>query len=140
MSLAACMHLAIVMIIEFTDCYICMQIISVADASIEITLPDGPISVGGLAILKCTVSGAVEVSNFTWHYNGTLIMEQQDPLITIEHDKNVGTLSIHEIPINEAGNYTCMAYASNDSTSLQVSYMLDLQGKQVYAFYVCIYT
>ena len=99
------------------------------------TLPNGPVSVGGLAMLKCTVNGAVDVFNFTWLHNGRLIMERNNPIITIEHGGNVSKLSIFAIPIDEGGNYTCMAYTSNSSTPLQTSYMLDLHGK-VYTFYV----
>jgi len=62
-------------------------------------------------------------------------MERNNPLITIMHVGNVSKLSIFAIPIDEAGNYTCMAYTSNSSTPLRTSYMLDLHGK-VYSFYV----
>lgn len=86
-------------------------------------------SVEGLAVLICTINGVSEVHNFTWYHNGELRLERTgERYINIEHDENVGMLSIHDITIEEAGNYTCIAHTSNTTTPLQESYILRLQG------------
>ena len=112
-----------------------------AGPSIELTLESGPVSVEGLAVLICTISGVSEVHNFTWYHNGLLREERIEPYIDIEHNGNVGKLSIHEIAIEEAGNYTCIAHTSNTTTPLQKSFILRLQGtyiKQIMDNYVFV--
>ena len=42
-------------------------------------------------------------------------------------NRNVRMLSMHDIAIEEAGNYTCIAHTSN-TTPLQKSFILHLQG------------
>ena len=102
------------------------------DPSIELTLQSGPVSVQGLAVLICTINGVSEVHNFTWYHNGELRSETGIN-INIEHEGNVGMLSIHSIAIEGAGNYTCIAHTSNTTTPLQKSIMLRLQGKTIHA-------
>ena len=99
-----------------------------AGPSIELILEAGPVNVGGLAVLICNISGVSEVHNFTWYHNGGIRMERIEPYIAIERNGNVGKLSIHDIAVEEAGNYTCIAHTSNTTTPLQKSYILSLEG------------
>ena len=103
------------------------------DPSIELTLESGPVSVEGLAVLICTINGVSEVHNFTWYHNGELRLEAGID-ISIEHLGTVGKLSIHDIAIEEAGNYTCIAHTPNSTIPLQESIMLRLQGKTIHAY------
>ena len=98
-----------------------------SDPSIELTLQSRLVSVEGLAVLICTISGVSEVHNFSWYHNGELRLEAGID-ISIEHLGTVGKLSIHDIAIEEAGNYTCIAHTSNTTTPLQKSIILRLQG------------
>ena len=106
--------------------------INSAGASIELTLRSGPVRVDGLAELVCSVTGDVVVHNFTWYHNGRIRMERPTPYIDIRQDVNVGVLSMHDVRVEEAGNYTCVAYTLNATTPLQDSFMLNIQG-----MYVC---
>ena len=96
-------------------------------AGIEIILSSDSVTVGGLLELTCNVTGVAEVYNFTWLHNGEVRSERESPYTTITHDGLVSELSIHDIPSDEAGNYTCIAYISN-TLILQDYYNLILQG------------
>ena len=104
-----------------------------ADPSIELTLRSGPVFVNELAEFVCTVS-QVGVCNFIWLHNGRYVVERSTPYTTITHNGNISVLSIHAIPSEEAGNYTCIAYTSVTTLSapLQDSISLHLQGKCSY--------
>ena len=131
----------------YSSCYysvigaitIVVKLLYFADPSIELTLKSGPVSVEGLAVLICTVSGVTGMHNFTWYHNGRLRLERLEPYISIQHNGNVSMLSIHDIALEEAGNYTCIAHTSNTSTPLQESIILQLQGilKVVETIHVC---
>ena len=102
-----------------------------AGARIEVTLPSGSVTVRGLATLVCTVSGVSKVYNFTWLHDGEVRLERESPYTTITVTRNgtASELSIHDIPSDEAGNYTCIAYISNTSAPLQGYYNLTLKSK-----------
>ena len=95
---------------------------------IEITMPVGFVTVNGLADFTCTVTGATAVYNFTWLHNGEVRSPRGSPYTTITLNGLVSELSIHNIPLNEAGNYTCIAYISN-YIILQDHYILTIQGQ-----------
>ena len=95
---------------------------------IEITVPVGFVTVNGLADFTCTVTGATAVYNFTWLHNGEVRSPRGSPYTTITLNGLVSELSIHNIPLNEAGNYTCIAYISN-YIILQDHYILTIQGQ-----------
>ena len=87
-------------------------------------------------MLNCTVTGVTEVYNFTWLHNGEVKLERNSPYTAITHDGLVSELSIHDIPSDEAGNYTCIARISN-TIILQDDYILTLQCKLAsYTVYV----
>ena len=118
---------------------LCYLYYACTGADIEVTLPFGSVTVDGLAKLTCTVTGVfAEVYNFTWLHNGEVQSERESPYTTITHDGLVSELSIHNIPSDEAGNYTCIAYISN-TLILQDYYNLILQG-QLQIYYACIHT
>ena len=99
-------------------------------AAIDVNLASDSVTVNGLARLVCTVTGVAVVHNFTWLHNGEVRTERDSPYTTITRDEPaVSELSIHDIPSDEAGNYTCIAYVSNITTPLQDHYTLTLQGK-----------
>ena len=104
-------------------------------ADVEITLASSSVSVGGLLVLNCTVTGVTEVYNFTWFHNGEVRLQRNSPYTAIIHDGLVSTLTIHDIPSDEAGIYTCIARISN-TIILQDNYVLALQCK----LYICTHT
>lgn len=100
-------------------------------ADIGVNLASDSVTVNGLARLVCTVTGVAEVYNFTWLHNGEVRTERDSPYTTIRtrDGPTVSELTIHDIPSDEAGNYTCIAYVSNITTPLLDHYILTLQGK-----------
>jgi len=112
----------------FTDNYIyCIKMYIHIDASIEVIILSGDVSVDGLAQFHCSVTG-VNVYNFTWLHNRKLQTNTIQPLTIITHDGNNSSLEIHEIPLEKVGNYTCIAYSVDTSTPLQQSIILSLRG------------
>lgn len=71
--------------------------------------------------LNCTVKGGFNIS-FTWTKNG-----EYDTLPTSSIFSNSSTVIIHNVTINDTGNYTCTA--SNDAGSSSVNTYVIVYGE-----------
>jgi len=97
------------------------------DISVDLRIEAEQINVGGLAKFTCTVTG-LQVTDFMWNHNGVALSNGGNTVIS--RIGNIGTLTIHNVPQEEAGNYTCIPMINGTAASTEKSVILTLTGKR----------
>ena len=70
------------------------------------------------------------MASFMWKHNGVVISSDDTTIISPARNGNVGELTIHDIPLEKAGNYTCIPTIDGAVTSVKKSVVLTLVGEK----------